>query len=537
MVRRSTKVGLPKPNPYLAPGDYSVAHYDPAATDIIRAPISSGNYKVDLAKLPRVEGGPITILTCNANKPGYYWGASNDRVTYIDARNRSWKKVAEKALPGIQMLTKAQLDAVLMRRYQSLDELQNVVYQHWGPWRIFTMANNIYALVDIENTLFATTVMWDSASPEKGVEGTYLMRYGIEEKKESGKIIKELARWDSRSHLHKGMTIVGVNMTYDGKLILVCRQSILITERDLSKILDSVDLPADQGVSNSACVDENNGIYLASGSLEVAGQKGTLWKFVWTGHRLSKDAADGAWQADYSGGNQPPTVKHGYGTGSTPTLMGFGDDPQKLVVITDGQDRMNLVAFWRDEIPANARPVPGALSPRTADVFPITCGLNPLPEFIQSEQSVVVMNYGAFVVNNIPSDIGKTSKNLLIDSMATGPVLPTAYGVEKVVWDSATMRWRSGFKRPDISSTSMVPAVSPVSNTIVMNGYSKTEGWLITMLDWDTGEQVGQVVFGIENQLGNGFYSIFEYIGNSDQIFNSIGGPIRIPFSTLKSKQ
>ena len=36
--------------------------------------------------------------------------------------------------------------------------------------------------------------------------------------------------------------------------------------------------------------------------------------------------------------------------GSTPTLMGFGDDEDKLVVITDGAKQMKIVAFWRDEI-------------------------------------------------------------------------------------------------------------------------------------------------------------------------------------------
>ena len=37
-------------------------------------------------------------------------------------------------------------------------------------------------------------------------------------------------------------------------------------------------------------------------------------------------------------------------TGATPTLMGFGNDEDKLVVITDGAKRMKLVAFWRDAI-------------------------------------------------------------------------------------------------------------------------------------------------------------------------------------------
>ena len=75
-------------------------------------------------------------------------------------------------------------------------------------------------------------------------------------------------------------------------------------------------------------------------------------RVVWTGQKLSTDAADGAWQSPYDfGEKQPPSVKFGRGTGSTPTLMGLGDDPDKLVVITDGADRMKLVAFWRDQIP------------------------------------------------------------------------------------------------------------------------------------------------------------------------------------------
>ncbi|MCS3152305.1 hypothetical protein NXX77_00010 [Phocaeicola dorei] len=39
--------------------------------------------------------------------------------------------------------------------------------------------------------------------------------------------------------------------------------------------------------------------------------------------------------------------------------MGFGQDKDKLVVITDGSKRMKLVAFWRDEIPSDAQQVAG----------------------------------------------------------------------------------------------------------------------------------------------------------------------------------
>ena len=48
-----------------------------------------------------------------------------------------------------------------------------------------------------------------------------------------------------------------------------------------------------------------------------------------------------------------PAPKLGDGTGSTPTLMGFGPDEDKLVVITDGARKMRLVAFWRDQVQAD----------------------------------------------------------------------------------------------------------------------------------------------------------------------------------------
>lgn len=80
--------------------------------------------------------------------------------------------------------------------------------------------------------------------------------------------------------------------------------------------------------------------------------------------------------------------------------MGFDDEEDKLVVITDGAKRMKLVAFWRDNIPADAKQV-GDYSKRIAGIHEVTCGLPSSTEWVQSEQSVVAGGYDAFVVNNI----------------------------------------------------------------------------------------------------------------------------------------
>jgi hypothetical protein len=69
---------------------------------------------------------------------------------------------------------------------------------------------------------------------------------------------------------------------------------------------------------------------------------------------------------------------------------------------------MKLVAFWRSKIPEGFKQLPDTQSPRIAGQIKVTGGLNPPPEFIQSEQSVVVHSYGAFVVNNIRSQ-GRTT--------------------------------------------------------------------------------------------------------------------------------
>ena len=272
-------------------------------------------------------------------------------------------------------------------------------------------------------------------------------------------------------------------------------------------------------MSNSIAVDENNGIYVASDSI--------MHKLVWTGTKISDNEADGAWSQEYtnSGTELPPIIKVGIGTGSTPTLMGFGDDEDKLVVITDGAKRMNLTAFWRDEIPEGSQ--------RIAGQIPVTCGLPTDTEWIQSEQSVVVYGYGAFVVNNIPetvnSELEATGMNKILQVSLMGPAYNTSYGAERFQWNPSKHKWSSVWTRSDVSSTSMVPIHSQSGNMALINGYRSPDGWEVLGLDWNTGETVHQTIFGNVN-FGNGAYAILQYLKNDDLLFNSIAGPIRIHY-------
>ena len=283
-------------------------------------------------------------------------------------------------------------------------------------------------------------------------------------------------------------------------------------------------MPADQVLSNSISIDEHNGIYLASNS-NVENGKGLMQKIILKNGKLSTSEADGAWQSAYDGGPMAPSIKMGYGTGSTPTLMGFGDDEDKLVVITDGAKRMKIVAFWRDNIPSDAKEVVAG-NPRIAGVRPITCGLPESTEWIQSEQSVACAGYGAFVVNNILSG-GATTGDKVVDVLAIGPLIETPRGAERLQWNTAENCWETVWTRADISSPSMIPAISTTSEMVFVNGYSQADGWEVTGLDWNTGETRHRVIFG-DTSRGNGTYAIIQYLENGDLLFNSVSGPFRV---------
>ena len=230
--------------------------------------------------------------------------------------------------------------------YNSVDEVRNAMTPFLGEYPQFVLSSGNYVICDKDNYAYINAV-------------TRVVRYKLKDASDPTQGIvldKQINLQDYNSNIQ---TIVGLVMTYDGNLVAVVSQGILIISRDLSAIKDFYVLPEDQKISNSVAVDENNGIYVVSSSTTANGQ-GIMQKIVWNGSKLSTDEADGA-------------------------------------------KRMKLAAFWRDEIPEDAVAVdPG--NPRLAGEIEANCGLPETTEWIQSEQSVVTAGYGAFVVNNIAAD-------------------------------------------------------------------------------------------------------------------------------------
>ena len=503
-----SELGKPAANPYLASEHYSITHFNSAQTDAFPYAVKGGTFHIDTSSYQLNWSGPVNLMTLSSTDKNYMWGMCSDRVSYIYIGDGKYERVAEAELPNITKKSENDLRKLVDTSYKSTAELYADAVNILGPVPQLAMANGNYVICDKDNYVYTNA-------------RTVICRYKLKDANNPSAGIELDKQIDMAPFMDNPQTLVGLVMTYDGYLVVLSGNAIAIIDRNLSMTPIVQKIPSDQVITNSASVDEKNGIYVASNSRTSEG-KGIMHKYVWANGKLSDNEADGGWTAYYDGGPEAPAVKMGYGTGSTPTLMGFGDDEDKLVVITDGGKKMKLVAFWRDEIPEDATKV--SEEPRIAGQKEITCGLPSSTEWIQSEQSVVVSGYGAFVVNNV---IANSIKDKIVAILSIGPLITPPYGVERLQWNTKENKWESVWARADVSSVSMIPSVSSASNMVFVNGYTETDGWEVSGLDWETGATVHRTIFG-QTSRGNGAYAIIQYFENGDLLFNSVGGTYRV---------
>lgn len=509
----------PVPNPYLSAPVYGVSHFNPAQNDAFPYAVKRGEFRVDLNKMQTIYSGPINIMTLASTDANYMWGVSTDRVVYIDCSDGKWQSVAELELPDTRRIAEEELKRLVQSDYTTVQQVKDVAKDVLGTNPQAVTANGLYTVADKDNNVYVNA-------------GTKICVFGLKDKGDPAKGIEVKRSFESKDifqpmsllGMPSEVRLIGMNMAYDGHLIIGAYNGIAVIDREFKQKPVIYQIEEGQLISNSLCVDEKNGIYIVSGSLTNQGD-GMLRRVIWTGKELSDKEEDGAWSAAYEGGNWPPAIKAGTGSGTTPTLMGYEEGKDKLVVITDGADRMNLVAFWREDIPKDFIQIPGTKSRRIAGQIPVTAGRPADQRWIQSEQSVVVVGWGAFVVNNVITN-GLPDK--VEDAMAIGPVLAPPMGCERFEWDSATHKWSSVWTRGDAVSISTVPVASSQSGVVFINGYTEKDGWEMTGLDWKTGQTVTRIVFG-KNSLGNGAYAIEQFLPDGDLLFNSLVGTVRVP--------
>jgi hypothetical protein len=290
--------------------------------------------------------------------------------------------------------------------------------------------------------------------------------------------------------------IAGMSLTYDGHLAFATELGNLFVISADADPNDLGDVPvvstndncatADPAeleiVSNSIAIDEAGGIYLLTSA--------AMYRFNWDGSSLTR-----AWRAEYeSAAEVPSPIRLGPGSGSTPSLMGTKADDDHFVVITDGQALMNLVLFWRDEVPADWEPIAPGKDPRIACEIPVDFGTG-VTEAI-SEQSVAVRGYSAIVVNDLltnptinpPSTLpfAAAAQNL-VSALEGGIPEKAPFGVERIDWDPETRTCSTVWANSEISIPNSIPSLSEASGLVY--GAGQRDGqWGLEGLDFSTGE-------------------------------------------------
>ncbi len=276
--------------------------------------------------------------------------------------------------------------------------------------------------------------------------------------------------------------IVGLIMTYDGMLAFATSfGTVGVVSRDFSTAY-YLNLGEDEEVSNSIAADEDNRIYVVT-SKKMYGVK-------WTGSALTIDETSGGWSAGYEAGDDQSGIRLGKGSGSTPSLMGTGSQ-DKFVVVTDAQDLMHLVLFWRGEIPSDWVQISGTKDRRIAAQVPVTFG-DPFATESLSEQSVCVRGYGAVVVNN---ELCRDAGGQILNILMSGVSINAPYGAEKFEWDPVARLLESAWVNQTVSLPNGIPSMSSTSNLLYDIGQRDSK-WTLEALDWDTGESVFHHVIG-----------------------------------------
>ncbi len=473
---------MPPKNPYLADSNYAMGHADSAQQDALPQAGPMGPTRTlqkDELQYTFTGPGYFGINTSGVYPDGkrVFWGNGLDRLVKLDYD--SYEVITEKFFPGEERYTLEQSEESIAEFNESNDGIFALYHAYQDAQKLRNLSN-LYTLMDSDNTYYV------------GNKSGLITAYGDKDPGDSRSPIVELRSFQLPAEATG--PIMGLNLTYDGWLIAATEHGYMAAiKRDFSEYrlirIDHSEGAEDKStgrtgygwIRNAFAIDKDGGIYIAS--------QEHMHKVVWTGDQLSTDENDGAWSVPYLN-------DWGHGSGATPSLMGFGEE-DPFVVITDGQPQMNVVLFWRDQIPEDWQQLPGTPSRRIAGQLPVTMD-DPTLNKIQSEQSVVVAGYGALVVNNHPRNIPwylpNQAASLLVSYLGSNPQ-HQPYGVQKFEWDPRERSLKESWVNAEISSPSTVPIVGVGSNAVYLIG-ARDNQWTLEAIDWSTGESRFHYVIG-----------------------------------------
>ncbi len=434
----------PPANPYLANSPWSSTHRNCYAQASSPYPGPSFLSTTNRKDFKNSTPGLITMVISGVYPDGnrVLWGGNASHVAKLMDTDTGLTIIAMKDKEGATLSSLFSLESGTSGAYTLIDK-DNIFYSPRGT--------SIYAYGDAE-----------TGNPFSGIE---LLR--------TFTIPANLTAANER--------IVGTTMTFDGYIAFATSLGLVgVVSRDFSEV--HTYKFNNEEVSNSIACDNDNGIYVVTSA--------KMYRVQWTGARLSINENDGGWASVYETGSAASGIRLGVGSGSTPTVMGFGAQ-DRFIVITDGQDLMHLVLFWRDKIPNDWQQLPGTRSRRIAAQVPVRFG-NPSATKSLSEQSVCVRGYGALVVNN---ELKNSSDNKTANILLSGIPQNAPYGAEKFEWNPVRRALESVWVNKTVSLPSGIPCMSAATNMAYCMG-QKNGVWNFTAMNWSTGQTVFEYPLG-----------------------------------------
>ncbi|HEY2711861.1 MAG TPA: hypothetical protein VGI60_05045 [Chthoniobacterales bacterium] len=509
---------MPARNPWLTDSVYPTSHFNPGATDsVLHAGPTKGKQLTrdkDVKVVPNLMASNPTVKKIGSDTILFASGTLG--VRKILATGTEFENVSFMPYPGMEEMAKRANDKAVSRLLAEFDAAARAK----DDTRLVTAAtkgieglgvtltsgiNGVYNLFDKDGfhyCVYGGTKVLKSTDDNK-VRGEVRVVKSVDV---AAAMPADAAKAVSR--------IIGINMTYDGYIAAAAPGALVVLDRDLN--VKSYVAFSGEAVDNSIVVDENNGIYVVTSRRMV--------KFVWNGEKLSTNEKDGAWEAGYEWTPDEKALAAGAisrGSGTTPTLMGFGDDPDKLIVIADAAESgTNAVAFWRDAIPADFKQKPGTKSRRIADQARIEISQ------LTIEPSPNVLGYGVVYINgSYPKPVPHPG---FPNGFTAGVTRPAPLGVEKFTWNTKTHRFEKAWINKEVDNTDiMVPVVSAATGLLYC-AHKDHCNYQYVGLDWKTGALKERWIFPDDSRLWNAFGGITTILENGDLLIGGAFGIKRV---------
>jgi len=509
---------MPAPNPWLTRSVYPTSHFNGGATDsVLFAGPAKGGMLVrerDVKVVPNLMVSNPTVKKIGSDTVMFASGIFG--VRKILATGKAFENLSFTPYPGYEdraartdekrvAMLLAELDAARRAKDDAkLISLTTNGLESIG-WNLVDGINGVYNMFDRDGFHYCV------------FGGTKVLKSTDDNKvRDSVRIVKavDVAAAMPPAEAKAISRIIGLNMTYDGHIAAAAPGALVVLDRDLN-VKSYVAFPG-EAVDNNIAIDERNGIYVVTSR--------RMLKVIWSGQKLSTDEKDGAWESGYEWIPDEEALAAGSisrGSGTTPTLMGFGNDPDKFVVIADAaRSGTNLVAFWRDDIPADFQQKPGTKSRRIADQARIEISQ------ITIEPSPNVLGYGAAVINgSYPKPVKYPGAP---NAFTAGVTRPAPLGVQKFIWNPKTRQFDKAWVNREVDNSDiMVPVVSAATG-LMYCAHKENGDYQYVALDWMTGELKERWIFPDDSRVWNAFGGITTILEDGDLLIGGAFGIKRV---------